>query len=1439
MTLEEIFSLDNFNVIEDTNNYYFFRALNKGDNNDIESGITLDSNSKIERVRTDRERYVGTPRYNEDSKISLQEMHDHIKMHHSIDTNCISLTSNANAAVIYGRGYYQDKYIMVKVPKNELGDKVVNAGLYMMQEIEKIIDNYISNNELDSETVSYLQSIKNATTQEELLSILQVNNIEELTDNKEIPTNADNMFQKGIIYKVTKSINAYYKALNDVQNLEKNKLIAKINLLNKRILPNVNNTFLIQTIGNAFSALELIHYGDITQEQLIDIPKEIVDIFALLQQLPKDYPYINEIKQELLKALNTGNINVPSYQDKKLNIEDDYTIEKMYQLTGGHIDYETSTETYKKSFFLAKSKLRTLNMVNTLNSLLGNNPKYHDTLRYILNNTYGVEPEIAFRHSSNTLQISESISLDFEKEEKELFDLINGLNTNDLQTITNNPLGTLQYLLKNLSYIKENPKDQETYYANAVIDLFDWSKLDIVEFYPSQRNDLVKKLKENHCLELYNLLKERGVKEKDIANTLLTIAIKQKDLSSIDLKDTFTTDELEQFLGYYRINATEINLRNYQATALKNIDKTFQKKQFVSAILPTGAGKSFVALAEMLEHKDKEILYLAPNDSILEQIENYIVKYIHGETVTKSKKVIIKEVFPNLKLQTYYGLSTINQQEYINHKYDLIVFDELHRSGAPDWKRKVEELLQNQDNNVRVLGITATPQRDVDMIDMAEYWARYYGYTEEEISNHEHMAINMDLVDAIKLGYVVNPKVVNCEYTLKDGELIENLLEKINLVKDEDKKNELLTKFERLRRSLDQAEGIEQVFTNNIKKGGKYIVFCPVTNQKGQVVEDEDGILNDSRITGQDVIDKYTKQIGEYLKNSDLDIEFYSMLGAKGYSKGRNSKELSNFSIDEPDKTKFIVVMNKLNEGVHVKDIDGIIWFRPLDENSKILYLQQLGRIIYGIDPNNEYPDEKRPIAIDLVNNTLRVNMQKNKALDTNDLDLLHVVCDWIKEHDNKIPDINSSNKIESRYASILKRIQEKYSCYLDNPELLNNLESSKLKEVQAILELGMTIDLWGILIPEKIKTTTTKEQTIEIEPFEVSEILRDFCELDVEVDKNIISLSFEDKLKEVCEYLDTNSKLPSIQSGIKFSDYINMGNWINNYSNNGKIKEYAIKGNKYALKIINFQNSKESYEVKFERHLEELYEYLDKHGKLPSKELGILFSDGSNIYNWWCNKTNQDKLEKYVYAGNKYAIIVNDYIKEHTQIYEEKFKNRLKEVYEYLDKCGYLPEHELGVNFSDGVNMYDWVRKLRTKYIRMFEEYVASGNEYAIAIKKNMTSNEEKTKTHLKELYEYLDKHGNLPSEESGAKFDDNVKMWNWWRKRKQNHKFEQYASDGNEYAIAIMNYFNSKKAKFDETKETFEKESTFKKVEGSIGKEKPKEDKKNKGEEVSGRKI
>ena len=131
---EELFDIKNFNIIKDRENYYFFRALNIADNNDIERGISTTGDGKIERIRTDRERFEGKTKYSEDSEISLEELYDHIKMHYRKDTNCISLTSNSNVAVNYGRGSYKDKYVMIKIPQNEFGEKIVNAGQYMLQE---------------------------------------------------------------------------------------------------------------------------------------------------------------------------------------------------------------------------------------------------------------------------------------------------------------------------------------------------------------------------------------------------------------------------------------------------------------------------------------------------------------------------------------------------------------------------------------------------------------------------------------------------------------------------------------------------------------------------------------------------------------------------------------------------------------------------------------------------------------------------------------------------------------------------------------------------------------------------------------------------------------------------------------------------------------------------------------------------------------------------------------------------------------------------------------------------------------------------------------------------------------------------------------------------------------------------------------------------------
>jgi hypothetical protein len=148
-------------------------------------------------------------------------------------------------------------------------------------------------------------------------------------------------------------------------------------------------------------------------------------------------------------------------------------------------------------------------------------------------------------------------------------------------------------------------------------------------------------------------------------------------------------------------------------------------------------------------------------------------------------------------------------------------------------------------------------------------------------------------------------------------------------------------------------------------------------------------------------------------------LEFHSVLGTT--SKSRTEYEMSKFEESNPEKIKFMVVMNKLNEGSHAKN-DGMIWFRPLDENSTILYSQQMGRVIYSINPNQQVRDDDRPVIIDVACNYLRVNSsERNKV---SDLENLILVKDWIDEHDGIIPNVNSINKVESSYGKLLKKIQ-------------------------------------------------------------------------------------------------------------------------------------------------------------------------------------------------------------------------------------------------------------------------------------------------------------------------------------------------------------------------------------------------------------------------------
>ena len=973
-------------------------------------------------------------------------------------------------------------------------------------------------------------------------------------------------------------------------------------------------------------------------------------------------------------------------------------------------------------------------------------------------NTYGIENEIINRLSNkNSIKISESVNLLVSPQERYLLDYINQVDENKLEDILRNPTKELQNL------IEDNYTDEyitENWFANSVIDLIDWSYYNVKEnLSEGQRELLINSLKENNFMDIYNNLKEKNLSDKDIANIILLKMVRKDE--NVDIKDRVSLDELEDFLGCNQIKNTEIKLKTYQREAIENINEAYKDHKFTSVILPTGTGKSYVALSEMYyiekeiskleENKHAKILYLAPNDYILSQLKRIIVKnYRESYPFSYSDEDVVKNAFPNLSLYTYQYLTKgNNSDEIINSEYDLIVFDELHRTGAAEWQKNIEKLLENQP--AKVLGITATPERDMDKRDMSEIFAKKYGYTDDEILDEKHLSYNMDLLEAIERGIIHSPNVVNCEYSLiKDGSLDELKL-KIDDIIDENLKKEKRREYEKVRREISEADGIDKIIKDNLKQDGKYIVFIPITkNKNGEYVNAESGEemtktqaqsmirsyqnlmnqllfsgeyleknreklssiynkINENKALSSDEItylneekenillltklhvnnmpnalqtlsNDISSKIIEYMnwevladskiastlhKKLKNDVETYNMLSDN--SKKQNTRALSDFNSSKSPKKKFMFVMDMLNEGVHVEQIDGIIWFRTLNEDSRILFLQQLGRCISAIGEDNK---ERIPLVIDLVNNTLKVNFLKSLETEESDLKKIKYISNWIK-HTNRIPDINSSNKEELELAISLREIQFKYSKFTDDEKLESQTVKRK-RIINQIIQVGSEFDLWNYefsIDSNSSEITNEKNHKDLLSKLGINGILRNFYDLYKNVNK-INNIDINSILKEINGYL--RSQTTKITNYKKITDRLKTtGGQIGNYlhSHKKEIIELSEKNND-AKKICNYFGWLKT----IEDALKEINEYLQNQKEKIKNYRTIkdeLKTTGSQIGNYLIvhKKEIIELSDKNAYAQaicNYFGwlnekITIEDVLKEineYLQNQKEKIKN-------------------------------------------------------------------------------------------------------------------------------------------------------------------------------------
>ena len=140
----------------------------------------------------------------------------------------------------------------------------------------------------------------------------------------------------------------------------------------------------------------------------------------------------------------------------------------------------------------------------------------------------------------------------------------------------------------------------------------------------------------------------------------------------------------------------ELGLQPHQQAAYKAVTEVFENENNASVVIPTGCGKSFISLQLITDNKDKRILFMAPTRAIQNQMYRYIAKYVVGEEPTKERpaKKIAEEHFPNLKIMLYPTLLRMKEEVMDKLKPDIIIMDELHRTGAEKWEQKIDELIE-------------------------------------------------------------------------------------------------------------------------------------------------------------------------------------------------------------------------------------------------------------------------------------------------------------------------------------------------------------------------------------------------------------------------------------------------------------------------------------------------------------------------------------------------------------------------------------------------------------------------------------------------------------------------------------------------------------------------------------------------------------------------
>ena len=231
-------------------------------------------------------------------------------------------------------------------------------------------------------------------------------------------------------------------------------------------------------------------------------------------------------------------------------------------------------------------------------------------------------------------------------------------------------------------------------------------------------------------------------------------------------------------------------------------------KQSTLAVLPTGLGKTVIALMVILERiRTGRILFLAPTKPLVQQHASFFEKHLNinielftGNVAPKEREKLWKEA--EFVISTPQVVEKDIERKYTDlHDFSLVVFDEAHRAVGRYAYVKIGATYKENARQFLTLGMTASPGSTKEYIveicnnlgitkiekrsdtdeDVLPYIQKLEtNWIRVEMSNVEKM-VRKELKNALgiiggmmyKQGFLANPRLITTSSLLRVGKEIQ------------------------------------------------------------------------------------------------------------------------------------------------------------------------------------------------------------------------------------------------------------------------------------------------------------------------------------------------------------------------------------------------------------------------------------------------------------------------------------------------------------------------------------------------------------------------------------------------------------------------------------------------------------------------------------------